>query len=223
MELEKIIEEQFKEIIESGFIKKTIQEQLKKTIESIIGDCLRAYSDFGKEVEKQVKKALSLGNMELNLPAYNQLILTWITEIINNTIISTGKEQIEKNLKKFFKPLEKSEYKISEIIDIFKKDFGEDGESGDITFIRDKSSSSDGYVSFYFDAEYDKDKYLCDYSLRINKEGLWDITLKGEEGKKIKNATFYGFDSFLFQLYAARVKIIDDYEDVNTSYGDYDD
>lgn len=223
MELEKIIEEQFSKITKSGFIEKTIQEQLKKTIESIISDCMRSYSDFGKEVEKQVKKALSLGNIQLDLPSYSQLILTWITEIINNTIISTGKEQIEKNLKEFFKPLEKSEYKISEIISKFIEGLDSDGESGKITFKRNESDISNGYIDYYFDIESDKDKYSCDYCLRIKKNGLWCVKIDGYEVEKIKTPLFYGFDSFIFQLYAARVKIIDDYEDVETSYGYYDD
>ena len=88
MELEKIIEQQFSEIVKSGFLENTIKEQLEKTITSIIDNCMRSYSDFEKEIEKQVKESLNLGNMKLDLPSYNQLILNWITEIINNTIIS---------------------------------------------------------------------------------------------------------------------------------------
>jgi len=223
MELEKIIEQQFGEIVKSGFIENTIGKQLEKTIESIVYDCISKYSDFGKEVEKQVKQALSLGNMKLDLPSYNQLVLTWITDIINNTIISTGKEQIEKNLKKFFKPLEKSEYKISEIISAFIEDVDRHEESGEITFQRSESNVSDGYIDYYFDKESNTNKYSCTYQLSINNDGLWNVKIDECEAKKIKTPLLYGFDSFLFQLYAAKVKIIDDYEYVETSYGNYRD
>ena len=214
MEIEKIIEQQFSEIVKSGFLENTIKEQLEKTITSIIDNCMSPYSNFEKEIEKQVKESLNLGNMKLDLPSYNQLILNWITEIINNTIISIGKDQIEKNLKKFFKPIEKSEYKISEIINIFKKDLQKQEKYGEITFIRNESSMLDGYIDFYFDEEADEEKYSCSYSLRINKEGLWDATINENDVKKMKTHGLYDFDSFLFQLYAAHVKIIDDYENV---------
>lgn len=216
MEIEKIIQQQFGEIVESGFVEMKIRENLEKTIASIINDCLKSYSDFGKEVKEKVKQSLSIGNMDLKLPEYNQLVCNWITEMINTTLISTGKKQIEENIKKFFKPLEKSEYKISEIIEKFIDDLDE-SDCEDITFIRNKSDTVDGYIHYYFDKNSNIAQYSCDYQIWINKDGVWNVIIASEKASEMKTAVLYGFDSFLFQLYACKVKIIDDYEDVVTS------
>lgn len=217
MEIEKIVKEQFKEIVKSGFVEEKIKETLKTTIKSIISDCLRNYSDFGKEVKEKIKQSLSIGNMDLELPEYNQLVCNWIIEIVNNTIISTSKEEIEKNIKKFFKPLEKSEYKISEIIKEFMSDDGYSEPPDDITFIREESRNCEGYIDYYFDEDSNASKYSCKYRIGINKDGLWKLSISDTEANKMKTANLYGFDSFLFQLYASKIKIIDDYEDVETS------
>jgi hypothetical protein len=216
MELEKIVEQKLKEIIDSGFVENKIKEQLESTVKSIITDCLRDYSDFGKKLKEKIKKSLSLGNMDLSLPEYNQLILNWVTDIVNSTMISSAKEKIEKNLKQFFKPLKKNEYKISEIIEEFKSYIDKE-EHKKITFIRsnDDFSCIKGYISYYFDEEENNYKYSCDYMIGINKEGVWNVTIKDEDLSKIKTPLFFQFDSFLFQLYSCKVKIIDDYEDVN--------
>jgi len=216
MEIEKIIQQQFGEIVESGFVEMKIRENLEKTIASIINDCLKSYSDFGKEVKEKVKQSLSIGNMDLKLPEYNQLVCNWITEMINTTLISTGKKQIEENIKKFFKPLEKSEYKISEIIEKFIDDLDE-SDCEDITFIRNKSDTVDGYIHYYFDKNSNIAQYSCDYQIWINKDGVWNVIIASEKASEMKTAVLYGFDSFLFQLYVCKVKIIDDYEDVVTS------
>jgi len=217
MEIEKTVKEQFKEIVKSGFVEEKIKETLKTTIESIIKDCLRDYSDFGKEVKEKIKQSLSLGNMDLKLPEYNQLVCNWIIEIVNKTIISTSKKEIEENIKKFFKPLKKSEYKISEIIEEFMSGDGYSEPPDDITFIREESKQCEGYINYYFDEDSNASQYSCKYNIGINKDGLWKLSISDTEANEMKTANLYGFDSFLFQLYASKIKIIDDYEDVETS------
>jgi len=216
MQLEKTVEEKLNKIIKDGFVESIIEEKLKETIKATIDDCLRSYSDFGKELKTKITQSLSLGDMKLDLPSYNQLILTWITEIINNTIISVGKQQIEENLKKFFKPLEKSVYKISEIIEKFTDGFDSDGECGEITFIVD--DDNEDYIYYHFDAESDKRMYECEYTIGTHNNKIFTVTIKGTHSDNIKTPVFYGFDSFIFHLYAAQIKIINDSENIEISY-----
>ena len=221
MEIEKIVEEKFSEIVKSGFIEDKIKESLKKTISDAIDESLKSWSDFGKELKSNIEKSLKIGKLNLALPEYNQLVSNWIIEMVNASIISDSKKQIEANIKKFFKPIEKDEYKISEIIEEFKNSIMEDSEdcSGEITFISDTSSKSlPNYKYFYFDKEPNKTKYLCDYSFGINENGLWKMSIKECNADKVKSPNFYGFESFMFQIYASKVKIIDDSESVDIEY-----
>lgn len=223
MEIEKAVQEKFLEIVASGKIEKMISDALEKSISGIVTDCLREYSDFGKTVKENVVKALGLGNMELDFPSYNQLICNHIIEIVNKQIITTSKTQIEKNLKKFFKPLEKSEYKISEIVEEFKKSvFDESDGVREITFIEEKSNY--GYTHFFIDKDSDKEKYKCDIQIDIDEEGIiYNSKIDGTDAERIKLKPLYGFDSFVFQLYSAKIKIINDINYVDTIYSPHED
>lgn len=220
MDIEKAVQEKFYVIAQSGVIEEAIKEQLEKSIKSMISDCLKEYSDFGKTIKKKIKESLNLGNMDLDLPSYNQLVCNWVTEIVNQQIITDSKAQIQKNIKMFFKPLKKLEYKISEIIEKFKELIYEPDDYN-ITFIADAPSTgiAPGYLHFYFDEKPNREKFSCDYKFGLTPEGeLFTVTISGVDGNKIKFDPGYGFDSFLFQLFAAKIKIIDDSEDVDIHF-----
>lgn len=225
MQLEKIVSEKFSEIIESGFVEQKIKEQLETTMENIIRDSLRSYSDFGKRIEKEVKKAIKIESLNLSLPEYNQLVSNWIVEIVNRTIIEDSKKQIEANIQKFFIPLEKDEYRITEIIENFKESLIKDDEycEGEISFYCKESSVSDGYFTIRFDKEANMREYSCDYSISVNDRGLWNMKINGEDVDKMKNPVLYNFDRFLFQLFASKVKIINDSNDVDVYYSGCED
>lgn len=222
MELEKVVADKFAEITASGFIEAQIKSAIEKTVKETIESCLRSYSDTGKLIEEKMKKALSLGATDWSLPEYNQLVATWVMDMVNKTLIVEGKAQIEKNLIEFFKPLEKNEWNISEIIEKFREDLSEDGEHGEITFLVKVDNTPREYVDFYFDKEEGKDRFECRYSLRVNKSGIWAANIDGDEAGKMKSPCLYGFDSFLFQLFATKAKVIDDSDCVETYYGESD-
>lgn len=221
MEIEKVVESKFNEIIQSGFIEDKIKSALEKTISDSIDESLKSWSDFGKKIKSSIQEALKTGKLEITIPEYNQLVSNWIIDMVNKTIISDSKKQIEENIARFFKPLEKDEYKISEIIEEFKKSITDDGNecSGKITFISDESSVVAGYKDFYFDKESNKSKYACEYSFGIDDRGLWKMNIDGCDAVSARSPNLYGFDSFMFQLFASKVKIIDDSNNVVTGYG----
>lgn len=225
MKIEKVVNEKFDEILKSGFIESKIKETLEKTVSYLIDESMQSYSDFGKTLKEKIKSAIKIDNLKLDLPDYNQLVSNWITEMVNNVIISDSKKQIEANIKKFFIPLKKSEYKITEIIEEFKKSFMDEYNSheGNITFIAaDESSTCKGFFDFYFDEKPDRDQYQCDYSFGIHIDELWRMSLKGTDVNKMKYPNLYNFDSFMFQLYTSKVKIINDSDEVETYFSNYD-
>jgi len=218
MDIEQTVSETMTELVDSGFVKNTIKAQLEKAIKEVVGDVMRSYGDFGKALEARMKEALGVDFKSIELPNYNQLVANWVREIVDTTLVAEGKKQIEANLAVFFKPLEKTEWRFSEIIEKFKQGLYEDGESGDIT-LHHSEGHGDSYVDFYFDAEEGCKKYNCDYTLRVNEGGVWAAKIKGSEADRMKTPCLFGFDSFIFQLFAMKAKVIDDFDDVGTGYG----
>jgi len=224
MEIEKVVEEKFAEICNSGFIEERIKESLEKTIKDAVIDATSSYSGFGKDLKEKVKKALDVEGLKFDFPSYNQLILNWTKEIVNNEIIATGKKQVEEKLKTLFKPLEKTEWKISEIIEEFIQTIkgSDEGNCGEISFHCENLVSDTFVVGF--DRKPDKKKYACDYQLAFDKNGLYSCTIDGVEASSMKNPSLYGFDVFLFKLLAVKAKIINDSDKVDVEYyfGDED-
>jgi len=215
MEIEKIVNEKFLEIVQSGKIEKMIEEKLLSSIKSIVNDCLQSYGNFGTEIKKKIQESLQIGNMKLDFPSYNQLVCNWIMEIVDNQIIHTGKEQMQENIKKFFIPLNKSEYKLSEIVQAFKDSICVPSHNRIALFI--DNSDYDGYISLFLDEDPEKSKHSCEYYIRINKDGIWAAELEDANILKSKALMLHRFEAFIFKLYAAKVKIIDDSKDDSIS------
>lgn len=222
MDIEQTVSETMAELIDSGFVKNTIKAQLEKAIKEAVGDVMRSYGDFGKALEAKMKEALGVDFKAIELPNYNQIVSNWVREIVDATLIADGKKQIEKNLATFFKPLEKSEWKITEIIEKFLEDIREEDHSNysdEITFIVERDGR---WTYFYFDAEKKDRKYACKHRIGVTDGHIFTINIDGHDGKEVKFDRFYGFEGFLFKLYATKAKVIDDGDDVSTQIG-YDD
>lgn len=226
MEIEKVVQDKFAEIVGSGFIEEQVKKQLQETIKGAVEQSLRSYSDFGKSIEKALKESITGGKFDF--PDYNQLVSNWVMDIVNNTLISEGKAQITKNLEEFFKPLEKSEWLLSEIVSKYIEHIreNEDEESGELTIIvdKDKHHLTKEYWDVYLDSKPNKSKYNCNIALRINETGVWNVTLGSKSMDKDKFPLHYNFESFLFQLFSTKAKIINDERNCQTEWdGGYDD
>lgn len=225
MELEKAVEKSFGEIVESGMVEKIIKKQLEETIAGIIRDAVREYSDFGKSIKDKVNKALDLGEMKIDLPSYNQTITDWILEMINTEVMISAKAQIEGNIRKMIKPLEKSEWKISEIIEAYKAEVIEDAcgddVEGDITF--EVKDDNRGFIYYSFDKENGKTTYGCDYRIGTHQGKVFTVQIDGDDGKKMKSKPLVGFDSFIYQLYATQATIVNDADSVDTYIANQED
>ncbi|WP_183192818.1 hypothetical protein [Brevibacillus nitrificans] len=55
MDLNLMINDSLARLKEAGFVEKIVKSHLEKTTESVVSDSLRSYSDFGKNLSKQVE------------------------------------------------------------------------------------------------------------------------------------------------------------------------
>jgi len=224
MDIQKEIESAATRLIESGKIEKTIEAVLEETIKQGITQALKSYSDFGKQIEEAIKKAVNISNVDF--PDYNKLVSTWVMDIANRSMIQVGKAQIEANLKEFFQPLEKDTWKASEIVEKFIKSIREDvpGDNGEITCIvetneNDSLTSLRKYWAIYLDEDRNIQKYKCKIQIHIKEDGVWRVMIDGEDSREMKFPSIYGFKDFIFKLYSTKAKIINDEHNISTEYG----
>lgn len=224
MELEKVVQAELDSIVADGTIQKIVRKQLEATVTSIINDTLRDYSDFGKELKNAVKDAMKIDFERMKLTDYNHIVTGIVRDQLDKTLLENATKPIVENLKKYLGGLDKTSWKLSEIITEFSKELGEDGEAWSINLKVEEDNIN--FCHIYFDSE--KRKYNSEYRFNIN-------LYKGEIfGFKAGNYTSVshkldlkqqnlhrGFDAFVFRLYASGATIEVDEDDCQTeSYND---
>jgi len=218
-ELEDAMVAAFRKMAKAGTIQEIIEKQISKTVEEILSNALKSYSDFGRNMEKVVKESMNVDLKGLGLSGYNDIILKIIKTKIDNGMETFGKAQIEKDLEELLKA-PPAEIKLSELVEQLKQDaIGPDRQCGECTCIIEWSNT-DGYGRIYLDEDYMKEKRSCAYELAFSKDGeVYSFSIEGRDpSKKIFCGPFYGFERLLFQMYTAKTKLIVDEDGVNTFY-----
>lgn len=226
MDLNKIVNNTLSEMKEEGYLESIVKKQLEKTIQDIVEDSLRSWSDFGKELKSQIQDQLKINLYRLDIPSYNQVILNAIKEELETAVHENGVKEIQKNIQSILGTSEK-EYKLSELI---KQIVEDDCELNDLDYddyqeitviVEDKYGSK--YI--YIDTEADVSWHNCKYMICLEEDGTVrraEINDKSFDNKVIMGG-LYGADAKIFKMWTHKSKlIIDDYE---TSFGnpDYED
>jgi len=226
MELEKVVQEEFNKIVENGTVQKIIADNLEKTIKDIISNSVRSYSDFGKSLEAVVSKALDVDMSRLQLLEYNTIVTTIIREELDKSLYDNVREPIIDSIREITGVLEKKEYKLSEVIDLFIKDQQEEEDrsySGEITL--DVEYSSYGYKHINFDKDPDRSRYNCAYQIDVDSKGQIYSFKAGKyipttSSSDLRKESRHGssFDTFIFKLWANKCVLIVDEDDCQTDW-----
>lgn len=218
MDIEKVLQDEFKKIVESGFIEEKISENLKKTMSSVIADTLNGYhSDFKTAIEEKLKNSFNTDLDKLSIPEYQTKILSIVQNEIDLSLKNEVESSLKQRVKEFFQPIEDREYSVSEIVEMYKdsirSEFMNDcdyiDEDHEITAFTEQGSHSigDKYYELYLDKEPNKKRYSCEYHIRINETGIWHISVDSVELIKTKHSILDKFERFLFQAYSQKVLI----------------
>jgi hypothetical protein len=153
----------------------------------------------------------------LGLAGYNDIILKIVKEKLDNGIEAFGKAQIEKDLEELLKA-PPAEIKLSELIEQMKSRARGDHDSECTCLI--EWGSNDGWGRVYLDEGSAKSRRDCKYELAFTKDGeIYSFSIDGRDpSKKMFCGPFYAFERTLFQMYAAKTKLIMDKGEVNTYY-----
>jgi len=220
IDLNKAINDSLAKIESENYVQEVVEKKIKKTLESIINDCLSAYGNFGKNLKAEIEANLNINLKELDIPGYNLLVLNAVKEKLNQVITVQGIEKINEAMDKMLADV-KPEYTLSEVIEALREHEKSCKDSGDrMTLFIEESSSSKGYVDVYLDDDKQNHKYSCDYQIRIDPNGtVWNVKMDGRELDKNKEfGVLFGVEELLFKIYATGAKLIIDKDDVD----DYD-
>lgn len=217
MDFEKAIQESVEKMVSSGKVNEIIEKHLEETISSAVRDSVKSYSDFGKMIEKKLEVALNC--TDITFPDYSQKMVDYVIEAVDSFMISDAKEKMQNQIKDFFKPLDYTKIKLSEIIEKFKKDLDEyDRENCDSEMTCIIEDDGNSFSRIYFDIEEDQDKYECSHCLALHtregKKEVFDIKMEGKTLKAKRMSILDSFERLLFSLYSQKIEIIID--QVNT-------
>jgi hypothetical protein len=230
MDLQKTVSDELEKIIKSGFVENKIKATLEGTLKSIIEESLRSWSDFGKSLSEKLSESFCIDLSNMSIPEYGSRMLSYITDEIDLLMKNETEKILKSRIKEFFKPLEKDEYKVSEIVELYKEDIKSEF-ANDCDFVDETheitafviGGLSDGYYDLLLDKDSEKREFLCQYRVRINEDGIWHISGTGGELHKTKHSILNSFERTLFTMFSQKVKIINDSEDIdNYIYSDYD-
>lgn len=198
-------------------VKLEIQKSVKETIQSTIHNQFRSYSDFSGELEKHLREELKVNFKEIKLAEYRSIILGEIQNAVDSVLISSTKDLINEKVQSLLTGV-KDEYKLSEIIEIFKTEFDEHAkrdETEEISLHIDREYSS--FFPIYFDRKDNIKNYSCEYKFFLdNKDNTIScLRIKGYdfEDKAIYPFLLNNFDRTLLQIFTSGSKIINDIEE----------
>lgn len=159
---------------------------------------------------------------QLGLVGYNEIVLKIVKAKLDASVEVFGKAQIEKDLEELLKS-PPAEIKLSDLVEQMKEAHKDD-ERYECTCIVDWGTS-DGWGRVYLDKNGDKRKNDCEHSLAFTKEGeIYSFSIdRCDPSKKMFFGPTYGFERSLFQMYAAKTKLIIDEDEVSRHYPGYDD
>lgn len=212
-------------IIDGGGLTAMIEKQIEKSVNEIVVDSLKAYSDFGRNLSEAVKGALSIDTGRLNLDEYNMVVLSIVRQKIEAAISLAGRERLSKDMDDLLGATAPAEIKLSDLIKEFKKWAVESKQSHCCTIIIEESEYRSRWI--YLDPAGKKSKYECQFQILTGSDGggVTFCKLGGVNPKEhLFLGTLYGFPRTVFRLYASGTNLVIDETDfdneIESEYGD---
>ena len=226
MDIKELIKNSIQNMDIEKIITEKAQEVIKETLESIISDTFKSWSDFGKELKNKVSTELKINLEEIKLDEYNQIIISLLEQSLkeNSTDNLYFKEKIDKLIKEIAETDVKREYKLSEIIDLYKSEYDEEAQENryEEMYLKVEENSLSDLIWIFInkcevDNEYGSDIQFG-YNTRTNKIISLNIESKIISDRSIYRNRLYGTDKLLYQMFLLGSKIIIDEKDCDLYY-----
>ena len=211
-ELEQIVQHALAQMAESGQFNKIVEAMVHKSVEEIISQCFNYGGPFQKQLAEAINKNIHIDFSHLGLAGYNQTLLNIIKAKLDSSIVQFAQKQISEGLDQLF-ATPPAEIKLSELVELYKKYLAEDDRDKEMEINAKviRSEGCDGYWRLKLDGvpnKYGKQfEIACD-----NKGNIYSISAPyhGDLTKALFAGPFYGFERALWQMYAAKTKLVID-------------
>lgn len=211
MDLDKIIVETLEKLKETNYVKDLVESRLKSAIENTIHDFFRYDNPIRKAIKDGLTASLNVAVENITFPEYSHQVCNWIKEGVSDYFEEKAKESINKNLEKFFEPLNKDSYLLSELIEEFKENIEETDE---ISLHVDFHGNKKDWFWVYLDESAGISQYMCNIQFACNGEGIWNLKIDGKELSKAKTPPLmYTFKHLLYKIMVAKIPVINDIKD----------
>ena len=209
-ELEQEVLKAFTGLVSSGRIQEIVEKQVEATVKSILDDCLRSYSPFGKALREGIEAELKLDVSKLGLGGYNEMLLDVVRRKLSYLIDTNWKKDLEKSLEDILRAAPAT-IKVSKLLEELRDDYDEDAESEEweyATCIVEDAKHGGDLRWLYFDPAPKSTSYECKYRMLVGKDGLAaTIWIEGKKNERLLAGPVYGFERVVFQVRTAKVKI----------------
>ncbi len=224
-DLEKAVNESISQLIADGTVENIITEKLKKTVDSIVNDCLSSYSDFGKALKEKITKEMKVNLDNVSFSEYNKTILNLVEGIMNKHTT----EQVESNLRKqmiklFGEPPE--EIKFSKLVEMYVEESRDGSDREDDERIALLIEQKDKWITVSmnpktthgYKKEYINSWHNCDLVINLSNfdeekktaKLSWTYDQSGLKPHQFMPTCLHGTSRLLYQMYCAGSTIIFD-------------
>lgn len=186
MDIEKIVVDKVKELVDSKTIENAITDGIERSILAEVNSIFTGY-EFRKNIERLIREQIGDIASTIKLNSYNTLITQTIEEMLNNHVKDDLVKKMKSVVEKQFMVTEK-EIKLSDVVKAIKDDYEEDEEYTWSVPIETISSGSNHYtrkrISFFFNDEEDNYDNIV-----IDLESDWEsdvMRIKGVEYKSFE-------------------------------------
>lgn len=219
------------EMAESGRLAQVITKHVEKSIEDSIKDAVSWNSEFQKTIKEAIKTAINVDFSGVGITSYNDMIVKVIKSQLDQHMQEAIARDVSENLKSLLSPAP-SEYKLSHLVDEFKKWIVDSYQQEDteITLIIESPYRDDilgGYREIYLDKDSGTNKRDCKICITIDVNKNNKIVSMAIDEKDYKKQLFigriYGFERMLFQFYTSGTSLILDEGDCDTYFNSADD
>jgi len=181
---------------------------------------------YTQPIVTMLEENLLHGMDKIDFVLFSKSITDLIESELNKTVIAIAIEPCKKMINDFVSNLEKKEWKLSEIIELYKEREvipEANNESGEIAFVHEVSDYGTIWVGFGEESKGTNHRYQCKYRIGIDAKSrqMYSPIIDDKVVHPLNECGIYGFDLFLFKLYATGCTIIDDYENVETGWSTY--